>query len=120
MTKGSNNMENKSDEKFIVIQAAIESNNQDMKSNEQDSDEKMKKFIEYFKEMLVAITHQINTLKYPPTQKNSPKLLDPTNVFPTNRRDTPLEGGQSTKIGGMWTLKHDIRSPKLYKIPIKT
>ena len=33
-------MDNKSDEQFIITQAAIESNKQDMKSNKQDSDEK--------------------------------------------------------------------------------
>ena len=39
-------------------------------------------------------------------------------MVPTNRRYPPLEGGQSTKIGGMWTLKHDIRSPKFYALLI--
>ena len=33
-------MENNSDEQFIIMQAAIEANKQDMKSNKQDSDEK--------------------------------------------------------------------------------
>ena len=37
-----------------------------------------------------------------------------------NNRDPPLEGGNSTKIGGMWNLKHDDSSPKLYEILIKT
>ena len=37
-------MENKSDEQVIIIQATIESNMQDMKSNKQDSNEKMTKF----------------------------------------------------------------------------
>ena len=37
-------MYNKSDEKFIIMQAAIEYNNQDMRSKKQDSDEKMTKF----------------------------------------------------------------------------
>ena len=30
-----------------------------------------------------------------------------------------MDGGHSTKIGEMWTLKHEIISPKLYEIPIK-
>ena len=31
-----------------------------------------------------------------------------------------MEGGQSTKIGGMWNFKHEISSPKFYAILIKT
>ena len=31
-----------------------------------------------------------------------------------------LEGGHSTKIRGMWTLKHEISSPKFYELLIKT
>ena len=37
-----------------------------------------------------------------------------------NRRDTPLEGGYSTKKDGMWTLKQDIRSPNLYELLTNT
>ena len=36
----------------------------------------------------------------------------------TNKRDPPLESGHSTKIGGVCTLKHEIKSPKLYEILI--
>ena len=36
-----------------------------------------------------------------------------------NNRDPPLDGGQSTKIGGMWTLKHEIISPKFYELIIR-
>ena len=46
--------------------------------------------------------------------------MDPTNVVPDNRRAPPLDGEHSTKIGGMWTLKHEIRSPKFYELLIKT
>ena len=70
--------------------------------------------------MLAAITDQINTLKYSPTQKDSPKPPDPINVVPTNRRDTSLDGGQPTEIGGMWTLKHEIISPRFYELLINT
>ena len=45
MPKGTNKMEKTSDEQFIIMKAAIENNKQemkdDMKSNKQDSDEKM-------------------------------------------------------------------------------
>ena len=55
---------------------------------------------------------KINTLKHSPTQKASPKTLDPTTVVPSNRRAQTLVSGQSMKISGMWKLKHEIRSPK--------
>ena len=41
-------------------------------------------------------------------------------MVPTNRRDPPLDGGKSTKIGGMWTMKHDTSSPRFCKLLIKT
>ena len=41
MLKLINKMENKSDNQFIIMKGAIEANKQDMKSNKQDSDEKM-------------------------------------------------------------------------------
>ena len=45
-------MENKSDEQFVTMQAAIEANKQYMRSNKQDYDDKMKKSTEEFKIML--------------------------------------------------------------------
>ena len=70
--------------------------------------------------MLSEITDKINTLKYSPTHKYSPKSTYPTTVVPANRIDTPLVGGQYKKIGGMWTLKHDISSTKFYELLINT
>ena len=45
-------MDNKSDEQFIILQSTIESNKQDMKSNKQESDEKMMNLTEYLKAMI--------------------------------------------------------------------
>ena len=45
-------MDTKSDEQFIIMQDVIESNNQEMKSNKQDSDEKNINITEDFKVML--------------------------------------------------------------------
>ena len=77
-------MYNKSDEQFIIMQAAI-------KANKQDSDEKIMKITEDFKEMLVSsiisITNQINTLKSLPTPKYLPKSQYPTTVVPSIRKD---------------------------------
>ena len=40
-------------------------------------------------------------------------------MVPDKKKAPPLEGGNSTKNGGVWTLKHNIRSPKLYELLIK-
>ena len=53
------------------------------------------------------------------TQKDEPNHMDPTTVVLSNRRDTLFNGGKSTKIGGMCTMKHDIISPKFYEILIQ-
>ena len=41
-------------------------------------------------------------------------------VVPANKKDLPLEGVSSTKEGYLWTLKHEISSPKFYEILINT
>ena len=48
------------------------------------------------------------------------KSHDPTTVVPYNNRDSPLEGGHYTIIGGMRDLKHEIISSKFYEILTKT
>ena len=63
---------------------------------------------------------QIKLSKYSPEKKGSPKARYPTTVVPDKKRDPPLEGGYSTKIGDMWTLKHENISPKFYELLIKT
>ena len=40
-------------------------------------------------------------------------------MVPANKKATPLEGGNSTKNGGIWNLKHGISSPKFYELFIK-
>ena len=85
----------------------------------------MTKLSEDFKTMFAVISdqinksNQINTMLYSPTQKDTSTPPDPTTVVPANRRVPPLEGGNFTKIGGMWTLKHEIISPKFYELLIK-
>ena len=44
---------------------------------------------------------------------DSPKTQDPVTVVPDKNKAPPLEGGNSTKIGGMW-----ISSPKFYELLI--
>ena len=41
-------------------------------------------------------------------------------MIPDNRRAPPLDGGHSTKIESMRTLKYEIISPKFYELTIKT
>ena len=80
----------------------------------------MKDIKETLKVFTTFMMDQTNISKSSPTLKDTSTPLDPTTVVPTNRRDPPLEGGHSTRIGGMWTLKHEISSPKFYEILIKT
>ena len=95
-------MDKKSDEQFIVMKFAIESNNQEMKTNNQCPNDKIMKLTENFKAMLVSsttsITDQINALKYSPTQKDSPNPPELTSVVHANRRATRLDGGKYTKL----------------------
>ena len=63
---------------------------------------------------------QTNNSEFSTAQKDTLIPPDPTNVVPDKRRDPPLGEGHSTNIGGMCTLKHEISSPKLYELLIKT
>ena len=82
------------------------------------------KLTEYFKTMLTStitsFIYQINISKSSIDQKDLPKSQYLTPVVPSNRRDPSLEGGHSTKIDGMWNLKHEKISPKFYELFIKT
>ena len=106
-------MDNKSGGQLLIIQATIE-------SNRRDSDEKIKKLIEDLTEIITAIMDQITFSESSLDKKDSPKAQDPTTVVPYNKRYPLLEGGHYTKIGGIWTLKHEIRSPKLYELLLNT
>ena len=68
----------------------------------------------------VSMMNQIKISKYSPDKKYSPKAREPTTVVPSKKKSLPLESGHSTTIGGMWTLKYDINSPKFYELLTKT
>ena len=72
------------------------------------------------KSTITSIMDQTNILISSPDHKDSPKAMYPTTVVPANRRAQPSDSGQSTKNGGMCTLKHEISSPKFYEIIINT
>ena len=117
-------MDNNSDERFTIIQSTIEPKNRYMKANKQNSNEKMRNITEAFKAILkstiTTIMDQINTYKSSLDHMDSSKPQYPITVVPDKNRASPLDIGHSTKIGGMWTLKHDNSSPKLYEVLIKT
>ena len=70
--------------------------------------------------MITSMMDHIKILKYSPDKKDSSKAQDPTTVVPAKKKAPPLEGGNSMKNDGMWTLKNEINSPKLYELIIKT
>ena len=70
------------------------------------------------KTLLVQMKAQIKNLS--PDKVGSPKAQDYEIMIPDNKKAQPLEDVNSMKIGGMWTLKHDINSPKIYELLIKT
>ena len=74
-------------------------------ANRQDSTEKMKNLTEDLTAIIASIMDQMKISKLSPYKKDSPKYHDPTTLVPDNKNSPPLEGGCSTKIGGMCTLK---------------
>ena len=104
-------MDNKSDDQLLIIQANIE-------ANRKYPEDKMKNLIEYLTGMIASMMGQIKFSKSSPYNKDSPKAQYPTTVVLSNKKVPPLEGGHYTQIGGMWNVKHEIRSPKLYELLI--
>ena len=91
-----------------------------MESNKQDYDEKMMQFTETLKFLRAFMMDHNNISKSSPTQKDSYNPPDPITMVPSNRRAPPLEGVHYTEIFDMWILKHEIKSPNLYELLIKT
>ena len=106
-------MNTKSDEKFLAIEATIE-------TNKNENDEKLANITEDIQKLTTFMMDQDNISKSSPSQRNTLTPPEPTTMVQTNRRDPPLEGGKSTNIGVMWTLKHEISSPKFYELLTKT
>ena len=106
-------MENKSRYQFILMKEEIENNKQEMKAEMKDIKETLKTFTSFMMD-------QTNISKSSPAQKDTSTPPDPTTTVQTNRRAPPLEGGISENIGGMWTLKYEISSPRFYELLIKT
>ena len=117
-------MENKYEDQFILMKEEIENNKQQMKSEMKDIKEQIKAEMKDNKETLKTfatfVVYQTNISKSSPAQKDTSTPPDPTTVVLTDSTSPPLEGVHSTKIGGMWTLKHEISSPKFYELLINT
>ena len=77
-----------------------------------NTDEKLTHITENLKFWTAFMMDQTNNSKFSPAKKDTSTPPDPTTVVPANMRDSLLDGGHSTKICGMWTLKHEMRSPK--------
>ena len=98
--------------------------------NSQSYDEKMKKYyskldkqdskLDNIIEMIKNMMYQNQNLNYPPDNMDSPQDQGPTTVVPSKNKALPLEGGNYTKNGYLWTLKHKISSPKCYELLINT
>ena len=83
------------------------------------TDEKLTQITEKLQVLTAFMMDQAKISKFSPTQKDTSTPPEPTTVFPTNRMAPPLKGGHSIKIDGMWTLKNDISSQKVYELLIK-
>ena len=116
-------MDSNSDEQFLIVKATVEANRKYTDEKQMNTDEKLTKVTEDPKFLTATITSMIDQtkfFKFSPAQKDESNPQYPTTVVPDNTRDPPLDGGHSSKIGGMWNLKHDISPPKLYELIINT
>ena len=92
----------------------------------QASDENMKKYdskIDKYDSKLdnnaaiikkMMVNNQI--CNFSPYSMYSTKDQSPNTMVTYNKKALPLEGGHSTKNGYMWTLRHEIISPKFYEL----
>ena len=60
MQKGGNNVDNKSDEQFLVIQSLIEANRQETDEKQMNTDEKLTKITEDLKVLTATITSMMD------------------------------------------------------------
>ena len=112
-------MDTKSDDQFLAIEATIEANKQEADKYHNENTENIKQLAETLNQVLAELKDKNKISKSSPAQKDTSTPPDPTTTVHTNRRAPPLEGGISDKIGGMWTLKHEISSPRFYELLIK-
>ena len=114
-------MDNKNEEQFILLKQEIENNKQESKTDLKDLTETIMTLMEdQTNKLTTLMMDQINISISSPAQKDTSTPPDPNTTVQTNKRATPLEGGISKNIGGMWTLKHEINSPRFYELLIQS
>ena len=109
-------MDNKSDEQLLIIQSTIN-------INKQDYDDKMKKQVYKLDNLMAIMENMMDHIQISdPSSENmdSPKAQGPNTAVLDKKKAPSLDGGHSTKIGGMWNIKHEINSPKFYELIINT
>ena len=117
-------MKKKLDYQLLIIKAFIDGNKQAV----EETKKTLKKYESEFTKINTEFTNIKTTISQLLVQNqhsslgkvDSLKSQYQDTVVQANKKYPPLEDGKSTKIGGMWTLKHEISSPKLYEILIKT
>ena len=111
------NMDNKLDEQLISTQDLMDDNKEDT----DDLKKKLNKHNSGFYEIKTLIKQiMVQNLHYSPEQKDLPNSQGFCTLVPANNKAPPLEGRHYMKIGGMWTLKHEFSSQKIYQTLIKT
>ena len=109
-------MDTKYNDQFIAIEANIEANKQDVDKKHNEVTESIKQLTETLNKVLKGQPDQNNISKSSAAQKDTTTPPDPTTTVQTNRKASTLEGEISENIGGMWTLKHEISSPRFYEL----
>ena len=117
-------MKKKLDYQLLIIKACIDGNKQAV--------EETKKTLKKYESEFTKINTEFTNIKTTISQllvQNQHSSLDKVDslksqyqdtVVQANKKSPPLEDGKSMNIGGMWTIKHEISSPKLYELLIKT
>ena len=90
MPKVGNKMDTNYDETFLAIKATTEANKQEAGKNQVKNDDKLTKITEDIQNLTTFLMNQANISKSSPAQKDTSTTPDPTTLFHTNRRDTPL------------------------------
>ena len=99
MTSGQKNMDNKSYDQLLIMQATIE-------SNRKYYDERMKNITEHPTEIIASMMDNIKISKSSLYKKDPQKAKDNTTMVSSNKKAPPLEVGHSTKNGCLWALKN--------------
>ena len=83
-------MDNKYDETFLIIQAAIDANKQETDEKQIKTDEKLTQIKENLKVLIAFMMDKSKNTKFSPAQKDTSTLLYSNTGFLDNRIDPPL------------------------------